>query len=66
LAQAREGPVGDHPMKAVASPKLEAKRYAILTEEQARTFITAANAHPLETLFFLALTSSIRQEKTWV
>jgi len=57
----KEGLVGYNPMEAVERPKVETKRYDILTEEQARTFMTATKGHPLETLFFLALTTSMRK-----
>ena len=57
----KEGLVGYNPMEAVERPKVETKRYAILTEEQARTFMAAAKGHPLEALFFLALTTSMRK-----
>jgi len=57
----KEGLVGYNPMEAVERPKVETKRYDILTEEQARTFMAAAKGHPLETLFFLALTTSMRK-----
>jgi integrase len=62
FAQAvKEGLVGYNPMDAVERPKVETKRYDILTEEQARTFRSAVKSHPLEALFFLALTTSIRK-----
>jgi integrase len=57
----KEGLVGYNPMEAVERPKVETKRYDILTEEQARTFMAAAKGHPLEALFFLALTTSMRK-----
>ena len=57
----KEGLVGYNPMEAVERPKVETKRYDILTEEQARTFMAAAKDHPLDALFFLALTTSMRK-----
>jgi integrase len=62
FAQAvKEGLVGYNPMEAVERPKVETKRFEILTEDQARTFMIAAKGHPLEALFFLALTTSMRK-----
>ncbi len=62
FAQAvKEGLIGHNPLEAVERPKVETKRYGIFTEEQARTFITAAKGHPNETLFFLALTTGMRK-----
>jgi integrase len=40
---------------------VETKQFDILTEEQARTLMAAAKDHPLEVLFFLALTTSMRK-----
>ena len=62
FAQAvKEGLIGHNPLDAVERPKVETKRYDILTEKQARTFITAAKGHPYEALFFLALTTGMRK-----
>ena len=57
----KEGLVGYNPMEAVEQPKVETKRFDILTEDQACLFMTAARGHPLEALFFLALTTSMRK-----
>ena len=62
FAQAvKEGLVGYNPMDAIERPKVETKRYDILTEEQARIFRIASKGHPLEALFVLALTTSMRK-----
>jgi integrase len=61
FAQAvKEGLVGYNPMDAIERPKVETKRYDILIEEQ-RIFRSAIKGHPLEALFFLALTTSMRK-----
>ena len=57
----KEGLVGYNPMEAVERPKVETKRYEIFTENQARVFIKTVKGHPLEALFFLALTTSMRK-----
>ncbi len=62
LAQAvKEGLIGHNPLDAVERPKVDTQQFQILTEEQARSFIGAAKGHPLETLFYLALTTGIRK-----
>ena len=62
FAQAvKEGLIGHNPLEAVERPKVETEQFQIFTEEQARTFITAAKGHQYETLFFLALTTSMRK-----
>ena len=57
----KEGLVGHNPLDADERPKVETKRFEIFTEKQARTFMAAAKGHPLEALFFLALTTSMRK-----
>jgi integrase len=57
----KEGLVGRNPLDAVERPKVETKQYEIFTEEQTRIFMAAAKGHPLEALFFLALTTSMRK-----
>jgi len=48
-------------LEAVERPKVETHRFDLLTEAQARSFMAAAKGHPLEALFFLALTASMRK-----
>jgi len=57
----KEGLIGHNPLDAVERPKVETKRYEIFTENQARLFINTVKGHPLEALFFLALTTSMRK-----
>ena len=62
FAQAvKEGLLGHNPLDAVERPKVETKQFQIFTEEQARTFVSAARGHPYETLFYLALTTGMRK-----
>jgi integrase len=62
FAQAvKEGLIGHNPLDAVERPKVETKRFDIFTEKQARLFMKTAKGHPLEALFFLALTTSMRK-----
>ncbi len=62
FAQAvKEGLIGHNPLDAVERPKVETEQFQIFTEEQARTFLSAARGHQYETLFFLALTTSMRK-----
>ncbi len=62
FAQAvKEGLIGHSPLDAVERPKVETEQFQIFTEEQARTFLSAARGHQYETLFFLALTTSMRK-----
>ena len=62
FAQAvKEGLIGRNPLEAVEHPRVETKQFDILTEEQVRTFKAVAKGHPLEVLFFLALTTSMRK-----
>jgi integrase len=57
----REGILGRNPADAVERPKVEQSEFKILTEEQARQFLIAAADSPFEALYFLALTSGMRQ-----
>jgi integrase len=57
----KEGLIGHNPLDAVERPRVETKRYVIFTEKQARLFIKTVKGHPLEALFFLALTTSMRK-----
>jgi integrase len=57
----REGLIGHNPMEAVERPKVETQQFQVFTEEQVRTFLAAARGHPFETLFYLALTTSLRK-----
>lgn len=57
----KEGLVGRNPLDAVERPKVEPQEFKVFTEEQARIFMAAAKGHPLEALFFLALTTSMHK-----
>jgi integrase len=57
----KEGLISFNPMDAVERPRAEPKRFDILTEDQARTFTAAIEGHPLQALFYLAITTSMRK-----
>jgi integrase len=57
----KEGLVSYNPMDAVERPRVETKRFNILTEDQARMFTAAIEGHPLQALFYLAITTSMRK-----
>ncbi len=48
-------------MDAVERPRAEPKRFDILTDDQARIFTAAIEGHPLEAMFYLAITTSMRK-----
>ncbi len=57
----KEGLIGHNPLDGVERPKVETKHFEIFTEEQARDFLTAAQGHKYEALYYLALTTSLRK-----
>ena len=57
----REGILGRNPLNAIERPRVETTEFQILNEEQVRQFMIFASGSPLETLFYLALTSGMRK-----
>jgi integrase len=57
----REGILLRNPAEAVERPRVEAKEFKIFTEDQARQFLLATSGHRNEALFYLALTTGMRE-----
>jgi len=57
----REGLLGRNPVDAVDRPKVERSEMQILDEEQSRQFLIAASGSIFEAVFYLALTTGMRQ-----
>jgi integrase len=57
----KEGILSRNPAEAVDRPRVEQAEFQILTEAQARQFLIAVTGSEFEALFYLALTTSMRQ-----
>lgn len=57
----KEGLLGRNPADAVDRPRVVQSEFQIFTEEQSRQFLIAAAGSPFETLYYLALTTGMRQ-----
>jgi integrase len=57
----REGILGRNPIDAVERPKVEQSETWTLKEEQARQFLIAATGTRFETIYYLALTTGMRE-----
>ena len=57
----KEGILGRNPSEAVDRPKVEQSEFQIFTESQARQFLIATTGSEFEAVFYLALTTSMRQ-----
>lgn len=57
----KEGIIGRNPVTAVDRPKVERSEMQIFTEEQARQFLIATTGATFEALFYLALTTAMRE-----
>jgi len=56
-----EGILGRNPADAVERPRVEQSEMQTLHENQARQFLLAAMGSPFETIYYLALTSGMRE-----
>jgi len=57
----REGILGRNPVEAVERPKVEQAEMQTLNEEQARQFLIAAVGSTFEAVYYLALTTGMRE-----
>lgn len=57
----KEGILGRNPSEAVDRPKVEQAEFQIFTETQARQFLTATAGSEFEALYYLALTTGMRE-----
>jgi integrase len=57
----REGILLRNPADAVERPKVEPKEFKVFNEEQARQFLLTTAGHRNEALFYLALTTGMRE-----
>jgi integrase len=60
-AAVHEGILGRNPVDAVERPNVELSEFRILTEKQCRQFLIAAAESPNEVLYWMALTTDMRQ-----
>lgn len=57
----KEGILGRNPSEAVDRPKVEQAEFQVLNEDQAQQFLIACTGSEFEAVFYLALTTSMRQ-----
>ena len=57
----REGILGKNPVDVIERPRTEQAEFQILNEEQCHQFLIAAADSPYEALYYLALTTGMRQ-----
>jgi integrase len=57
----KEGILGRNPSEAVDRPKVEQAEFQVLNEDQAQQFLIACTGSEFESVFYLALTTSMRQ-----
>ena len=57
----REGLLGRNPVDAIERPRVEQTEFSIFTEEQSRHFLTTASGSTFEAVYYLALTTGMRQ-----
>ena len=57
----REGILGRNPVDAVERPKVEQSEMQTLKEEQSREFLIAASGSSFEAIYYLALTTGMRE-----
>jgi integrase len=57
----REGLLGRNPVDAIERPKVEQTEFNIFNEEQSRQFLKIASGSTFEAVFYLALTTGMRQ-----
>jgi integrase len=57
----REGALSHNPANSVERPRWEHKEFKAFTEDEARQFLLAAAGHRHEALFYLALTTGMRE-----
>jgi integrase len=57
----REGLLGRNPVDAIERPKVEQAEFNIFNEEQSKRFLMAASGSTFEAVFYLALTTGMRQ-----
>jgi len=57
----REGLLGRNPVDAIERPKVEQIEFNIFNEEQSRQFLKEASGSTFEAVFYLALTTGMRQ-----
>jgi len=57
----REGAISRNPTDFVERPRAEHHQFKTFTEDQARQFLTAAAGHRYEALFYLALSTGMRE-----
>ena len=57
----REGILGKNPLDVIERPRTEQAEFQILNEEQCHQFLIAAADSPYEALYYLALTTGMRQ-----
>jgi integrase len=57
----REGLLGRNPVDAIERPKVEQAEFNVFNEKQARQFLMAATGSTFEAVYYLALTTGMRQ-----
>jgi integrase len=57
----REGLLGRNPVDAIERPKVEQAEFNVFNEKQARQFLMAAAGSTFEAVYYLALTTGMRQ-----
>jgi integrase len=57
----REGILGRNPLDVIERPRAEQAEFQTLNEEQCHQFLIAASSSPYEALYYLALTTGMRQ-----